>query len=319
MHTISRRQGGLIPALAFLFIGCGVEIKQDTYLSDFDANVPSLELFIDGASEGHFIGQAVVDLPWGSELTSINIRALGYFNGTIKAYSPDCDIPTFKTRYVNSELVRIPIEGKLQSKCTIVALMQPELPNEYNNKVVVHGLFGVLRIRGVKPGYSAQGMSFRSISGAQIHFPLLGIRDIPNQPLYVRGCGVSKDLTANKDTVSFNSDEIGMDVETPRLCVIETAAPQSNIIQTYMIAIYSKAYQFLARPKLWWEGNTLKYNAERSVSIVVLDGHRYRYSDHEEFSDTNPNESHDIRLITTNRILYGAYSPPSGWLFYDGF
>ena len=280
--------------LAVFLSGCGHNLRPDTSLPSIQANYPTAEFRACGKV---WHGLGACEILEGEPLDRVDLKIQGYYKGTVRIVSADCQIDdTF--RYDNNALIHYSIAGSGSKSCVVSFVVSPEYPNEATSAIVIHSLKGYLFVRVSKPDEHWEFYRARVPESGVGHLVMpLEL----NQPARVlaSGCGMKFDRVVQPEggnIVLSYSDIIGP--ITVKGCILQGLLIDGAVQRffTAMVWGYDKRYVPLATPVVSEDGGKIRVDGGSEVSVVSLDA-LYRISNKGSFK-FDKTKNHVLRILT---------------------
>lgn len=293
--------------VAVLLSGCGATLRPDGGKPALEYGYPTAEIEVRGE---RVLGLAMVSIKKGEALSSLRIGVQGYFSGSIRAVSRDCEFDQ-TLRYENHQLVRLPLTGAAERNCLFTFTVTPEYDESLRRGVDdIHNFRGHVAVR-VTDGEPWRGTT-RKVAGnfrSFFRFKVEGTQDVR---VVFNGCKSPQydaRLTPAQGLVSFPVHE-AVKATAPDFCVLDGFAlnSQNDISLNVAVALYRADFSPLPKPVLTIEDGSLKVSGDENVSIVSMDS---AYIVNREaafkFDATKP---HVLRLLTVKgRVVLCTYEP----------
>jgi hypothetical protein len=290
--------------------GCVHQPNPDPSPSAAVSNYPTAEFRAQGQL---FHGLGEVALKKGAPLSSIEFKVQGYFGGTIRVDSAFCHLRK-SISYAGSELVPIAFDGLARESCVIDITVASIFPSEIDRAALVYEMKGQLLVKVLSDGRPFHLASSKVPEGTDTNLfvPVDGISG--SVGAVFRGCGHAYD-----DTVPINDGEAMVSArsvsgpEPLKRCVHEGFIDSPGELKrvSWNIWIYSKAFTPLPLPKLEFNGETLRVDADPSVAAILFD-EAYTLSNKASFK-LDQGQTHTLRLLTVKgRSVVCQWIQPRG-------
>jgi len=298
--------------IAFILVvslgSCGHKLHQDPQgLTAVQAEYPSAEFSACGKL-WHGIG--VCSLVEGQPLSKLGLEIQGYYNGSVKIDSSDCnthmDLP-----YENSGKIQDFLKGVAKKSCVITFTVSPEYPRQRKQPLAVSGFRGHLRIKVLKAGDSWIGKVFRFPENTLKEWKL-NVNETSSVELHFRGCNKSIDLVAAPNADGIVTLPIHSLIDgQPQTCVVEgllQSKTYKDLLITIVISNYYSAFKELNLPKVTVVKRGLTISAEPATSVVSVGG-QFAIDNKATF-EVDLSEEHVVRALTVKgRSIIGTYNP----------
>jgi hypothetical protein len=292
--------------LLFLF-SCGSTLVPDrTPLSSIEGNYPTVEFSACGEL-WHGLGACVIKPE--EDLSSLNIKIQGYNDGTMRVISSGCPKEIDRTfSYKENQNVRINLEGNPNQDCLLSFVVSPDFSRQRRrNAVVVESLEGHLYIRRSSANAIVKTSKTRRNELMQIP------SSVPSRVLAISSfCEARFDevLDPVNNLLELNLEDI-IDLNRPRLCIINGVAEEVQTLLVWYAAVYNKDYSPLARPLVNIKGNRLEVTANANVSVVSLND-EYIFSNVASFQ-FNKSRPNVLRVLTAKgRSVLAEWNQETG-------
>lgn len=295
----------LLALLAILVTGCGsVTLRPDAGMAAIEANYPTAEIY---AGDHHFVGLGIVEVPYGSNVSDLDVAVQGYYQGRMRVVSASLGLDKSFT-YKGNMKVRTMAESTVTLPALIGMVVSPSWPGQSNQVIEVHPLQGWLVVNPARPGEKWSYLATKSPEeiNAWIELPTRGMSSID---VVSPECGVSKELPTTGDTTRITLDALGVGPGTKR-CVLQLAISGSAGIKYALWAAwrYSKDFRPLSQPTADFYEQKVDIQAETSVTVVSVD-EQFKVSDSGTFN-FDQDVPHVVRLLTVKgRVLVGEWIP----------
>lgn len=289
------REIGIVAFMLLAGQGCAHRISLDPSPSAAEANYPTAEFRAHG---GLFHGLGEVALKKGEDLSKVQLQVQGYFEGTIRVDSGFCHIRKTLT-YAGTSLVDVPLSGPARESCIIDIVVTTVYPRVYDEGTLVYELKGQLFVKVLpdeKPFFLG---SSKVQAGLDTNLYIPVESQGGSVHAVFRGCGSRYD-----DMVPVNDGEAMVSAralagpERYERCVYEGFIDMLTGIKrvSWSVWTYDRAFTPLPLPRLDFEGDRLRVEADRAVAVILLDGD-YELSHRATFR-LDPDEEHTLRLLT---------------------
>ncbi len=251
-----------LSALLSLWASCSMRLRPDSSVPAIEAGYPTAEASVFGE---RFRGLNIVSAPKGMPLSDLNFTVHGYFRGTVRVDSENCQI-SHSVRYDQTGPVKVELPGVLEKNCIFGFVVSPELPDQQSNSQIVHSLKGVLAVRiDDKPDLAWLGSRAVFQKGFSFHLDL----PLPDPPiLYLVGCG--KTVSQSKSRVMVS------DLVDGRSCVLTGFAAygvEPDVLIDILAIKYSEGFVEVPHPSVSWTGDDkMCVYADEAVSLLWFDG-----------------------------------------------
>ena len=286
-----------------VLVSCS-QLVDDPAPAASESNYPTVEIHAGGMV---FHGLGVVPIQYGNDYSTLNISVQGYYEGTIKVDSKDCDVHETRS-YVDNELVRVPVFGPATRNCLFNFVLSPRYPKDESSGIKIHNFIGSLAVKVLDED---DKWSFRVLK-ATGNFKAVHSVEVNSDDeveLIMDKCGGPFHGFLNPSNKIVEIDlSVAIDKDTKN-CVLEGLLVQENDFWkfTVPVSIYDKSFVPLAKPKLELETKDLKITADDVVSIISLDD-KYKVKNEGSFK-FDPNTNHIIRILTVKgRSVIGFYN-----------
>lgn len=293
----------LVSGLVFSLMGCRPSLVPDSNSYSIFSNYPTAEVIACGKRMNVGSCAAVI----GTPLNDINLQIQGYFDGTARIYSEECQLD-YTVRFNQSRLFKVPLPGKVKNSCVIAIAITPEFPEERESGIIIGALEAFIRVRAIES--EARYFSFvskiPSESNDKIEFVSEGGR------LIIRGCDAQIDKKINAGVTTIELKDFPE--RNVSRCIYEGAVigSQSNILFSWLVWKYEKNYVTAATPVVEEDGNDIIVSADPATFVLTFDDIK---SDGSQASfDFDKTKPHILRAITVSgRNVIGEYTPNRGW------
>lgn len=296
----------LILIFIFSTIGC---VKDEVPTPDhgphaYEHNFSTAEFYACG--KNHF-GVGICDVDVGSEMSSIDFKIKGYFDGDIKITS-NCGYNDL-IHYTNNKMVSYKLDGKFTQSCLFGILVTPKFPNQDNVPIETSGFKGFLLVSVNKSGDLIYDFVTKIKEGmnSKIDIPIDVARSLR---VKFAGCGVSFDsyVEPNDGFVTLYVNNI-LSVLSKQTCPLFggiNTKPTTYV--NWFIQIYDGDFQNISQPEIHFNKGKVKVVAEDSVTAIFVNDN-YVYSSLGEFT-VDLNSNFIVRAITVGgRSQVGDYDP----------
>lgn len=266
-----RRMGAPFVAFAALFClgaSCSVGLRPDHSIPAVEAGYPTAEASVFGQS---FRGVNIVSAPKGMPLSDLKLEVHGYFQGTVRVDSENCQI-SLSVRYDKTGPVKIDLPGVLEKNCIFGFVVSPELPDQKSSAEIVHSLKGILAVRiDDKPDLAWIGARAVFPKGFTFNLDL----PLPDPPiLYLVGCGKNVSQAKSRVVVS--------DLVNGRSCVLTGFAAYGlnpDVLIDILAIKYAEGFVEVSKPSVSFAADDrLCVQADESVSFIWFDDRLFRGS-----------------------------------------
>lgn len=299
--------------LALLVAGCGAkEIRPDPSEPATQANFHSAEFQACGQL---FNGIGICEIEKGVNLDTLKLKVQGYFKGaiTVATTCPIADKPPTSTRYDNSLLWQIPLNGPALQTCGITFLVSPEFPDEANQPVEISSLKGHLLVRVIERGQEAFPFLVKSKEGVNPSEVITMKSSAREAEVFLKSTACSLDFH-KKYEVSGGLFVLKVKDFFPTMpmktCPIEGVVFFDNVPQRVAIFLdgYSRTFNPLAIPAVTVKDAKINITAgDQVAALSVDDQYLVNYTGQFKFDPAQP---HIVRAITVRgRLALGQYSP----------
>ena len=302
-----------------ILTGCaGKLLKEDPVIPSVKANYPTLEFRACGEL---YHGVGTCYLSQGQNHDSVNLKIQGYYRGTGRVYSSNCQIEQTFT-YGENELISVKLPQLEPGRsCLVSMVLSPEFPPEWRSGISVYSLKGLLAIR-IQKGQERWGGFLRKLTGefkSQVDIPIGDVYQ--SARVVARGCGIDydKQVPLDKGFLHLQLHE----VVSYKLgdCILEGAVLTTDSDRTFtgLVTQYAttlpadpewQQYGFipLAIPKITVSESTLEVIGQDQVSVVSLNS-KYEINSKAKFK-FDPSKINVVRLITVKgRTVLGVWDP----------
>jgi|GEM_PF-4884052 len=296
----------------FLLTACGTPpIHTDPSEPTIDANYLSAEFTACGQV---FNGIGICEIEKGKDLSSLNIKVQGYFDGAITmaaSCAVDRRLPS-KVRYQKSARYTVPLSGDATDTCIFTVLVSPEYPDEKNQPVEISSLKGHLYIKVVERGWKTFNKHLKIKEGTNASETIAIKADGREAEVQLKDASCGVDYKATHQIVN---GKFSIRVKDFMRVVPLKTCPVSGVFfidgrptrMTIFIDGYSRTFITLAIPTVSVSGNNLTIVAENSVAAVGV-GSSMVVSNTEKFT-IDPTKSYLIRALTVRgRNIVGVFS-----------
>ncbi len=307
------RQGDKAIALLFLFASMGCShIRPDPVLPpSIEAQYPSLEIQACGQLPDE-LGMVLCPVVKGEPLSRLNFRVMGYYKGTIKVASKECEIDE-SISYEGTGLVQIPLRGTAEKSCVASVTVSPQFPREEKSGIKIHSLRGHLVVRVLPAGQQWVGFA-RKVTGDFSSGLRMWVGPQESVLVLVAGCGQSVYNEVHQVVDGFldlNLSSLVPKVMPIQVCVLEGAVVSQDyqdLLFSVAVANYDPRYTSLPIPSTRVEKGKLYVNADNAVSAIALN-EEYRLNNKGSFK-FDPQVTNYLRLLTVaGRALLGVWLP----------
>jgi len=297
----------LILIFFILVSGCGGRVKPDPFPFSVSSNYPSGEFQACGKT---FHGLGTCGIQKGQNLESLGVRVRGYFHGSVRAVSKDCNIDE-TYHYENNSSVLIPLKGPAITSCEVSFVISPIYPEEDKAAFKIGSYEGHLHIKVNEANSKWYGMTTKVPENGHKKV-LIPVDDLSSWARVVfRGCGSSYDV---EHLVSDGHVSVDINSVVPKLdkqiCVLNGFVNYggSPTRLSWIFAVYSPSFVKLAEPTVYYRKNKIYILADKSVSVISVD-EEYDLKSHGTFK-AKRDQPHILRALTTGgRSVIGTWDP----------
>jgi hypothetical protein len=252
-----------------LLASCGGQLVADPASSAFESNYPTAEFTACGETH-HGLGVCLIKN--GEPLNKIQLKIQGYFEGSIKVTSPDCDITSPQTqRYSNSGKVEIKFDGEMVSSCIVEFVVLPEYPDEEDDRIETFNLKGILYIKEDKGTTITDSLKVKQGFDKTLNLNIGGGDGQARLAFF--GCDSSRNIIADvrAGRISIKLSQITSS-QNQRSCVINGGIRfnSKRIRVTYLVSFYSDLFNPLSTCSLDTSKRKVKVLCPPEVSVVSI-------------------------------------------------
>lgn len=257
-------------------------------------------------------------------LSLVNLKIQGYYKGTGRVYSAECEVDESFT-YTNHELVKVKLPDQLvKSSCIFNIILSPEYPKASESELEVYPLVGALVLRSAWADHIWRGEvrkvtgNWRSVLGLPLWSP-------ENKAIVaVYGCGIDYEQSLQVfDGLLEVPLEQAVLKTNKGLCIAEGMAVTGalwNYVFTVPIAQYATSLPDVLRwegmgftplsvPSIKVSGSNLSVASEESVSVIGLNT-EFVLGNKALFMNFKTGEKNTIRFVTVKgRTIIGEWEP----------
>lgn len=290
-------------------IGCGQRLRPDPeMLSAITANYPTAEFRACG-NLWHGLGICVLEE--GDSLENLSFAIQGYYEGTVRIDSGDCEVAA-SYNYLDNGFIKNVLRGTIHRSCVITFTVSPEYPREEKTGIVTSGFRGHLRIKMVPKGsYSKVGV-FRIPQTFKKTWTL-GVGETDPVDVYFEGCGVSfhRQFTPNQSK-QINLQLADLFSGEPRTCVLEgvvRSKKYKDLLLSAIVSVYYDNFNPLPLPVTTFKSKHLEIDGDEAVSVVSV-GSEFILNNKHKFKI---DKKEIVRLLTSKgRSVIGVVNPDTG-------
>lgn len=305
----------IVSIICLLVLVSCAGLRPDPVIPAIAVGYPTLEF---KACEQTFHGLGICSVEKGNLYDDVSFQVQGYYKGTGRVFSQNCNLDqTFS--YIDSEIIKIDLEGEAVKDCLISVTLSPEYPKQNSGEIAVYSLQGHLEIKVKNQDEMWNGQTRKLTGNWKNKLNIkLGVGDLVR--VVIRGCGVryDKEHKVKNGIVTIELSEAMLRKEK-ELCILEGVIfdPQyEDYLFTVMVAQYAtelpndpkwKDYRFikLAIPSVKI-GKKLEVVATSEVSVVGLDDKNYIKN--EKKFKFKKDRDHILRIVTVKgRSVIGVW------------
>lgn len=281
---------------SLLLLAACTHLQTDSSVSAIGAGYHTAEFRV---KDEIYHGLGIVSVIQGSSLADIGLKVQGYYSGTIRVDSEDCQIHS-SASYSNFDLIPIALTGVADKSCIVSVVVSPVYPAQNHSPVEVFGFQGHFGIKVLKAGEDWVG-STEKVTGhfsKELNFNVGGdglVRGV------FTGCGIDFDkaLPLENGILKLNLSDL-VKFDPVSTCVIEgviISPIYKDLLVSIVVAQYSSNFVPLPLPVITMTPGKVAVTGDATVSVVGLDQAHY-FSTHRTFNLADTTGPHLIRILT---------------------
>lgn len=289
----------LVVFFIIIFSGCKTFIP-DPSISSYDAGYPSAEFYVNGRQ---FHGSGEVLAYKGQDLSTIDLKIQGYYEGVIKVNSNKCHLDISQV-YRDHELYKVPLSDgfgyRLEKSCIIDFIVQVTLPGR--GRSLDPQLRGSLLVKVLPQGVQWVGKSSKIPSGGDDVFEIRAISSQKKAKVVSFGCGDSpktKYLEIKNNHIYIPYKDI-CDKSHKGVNHISGLVYTENVVTRFdwRVWIYNEIFAPLPFPHIdSYAGNGITdFKSDISTAVIGFDKD-FSFKAEEQYI-FNPNDYHTFRAFT---------------------
>lgn len=278
-------------------------VREDPTVESVGSHYPSAELRGCGKIEN---GLGICAVPKGTPWSSLSLAVQGYFEGTVRIVSQQCEVDTTLS-FTGGSLIQFPVFGNITRSCLFSVVMSPTYPFQRWQAIQVYGLSGHFAVKALEAEEEWHGFS-KKVSGNWVSRVSVPIED-GDVNIVADGCGKFNTVPAKASGGFVEINLHDLVAKRQGACVLDGAVmgQERDVLFNAIISQYDPAFVPLAIPVVSVTANNLSLEGDDTVSMVGVDSdNRMTYKSLFGF---DPAQDHIVRMVTVKgRSVIGIYS-----------
>jgi len=276
------------------------QIKNDPYAAPMDTGYHGAEIEI---KDRKYYGLAAVKAPANGVF---NFSVIGYYTGTIKASSEECDYSESKT-YVDFMATKFSMKMHNHKRCLIAISVLPEFSLLIAGENPWSGYTGMILVR--QDPHNFVGDTFQSQYNHEISW-YFTVKS-KEAKVFLKGCG----LNFNKRfTIGEHFEKFLVDLNfREKACVIDgfikgVNGGKQDTTVSILVTQYKMGFVPISTPVITFDGETIKVESDSYIGVINYDN--FSYFNNEAHFIVNRYGDSIIRFLTNKGRTAFCFTDP---------